>query len=59
MEKADSMRRIAVNVFLMVSCSVGCVYIAHNVKKNLKNKTEENVYEINHKRYEEMVTESK
>ncbi|CAB3978100.1 Hypothetical predicted protein [Paramuricea clavata] len=53
MEKADSKRRIAVNLFLVAFCGFGSMLVVYNVKKNLKNDTQQNIYAQNSQRYQE------
>lgn len=53
MEKADSKRRIAVNLFLVAFCGLGSMFVVYNVKKNLKNETQQNIYAQNSQRYQQ------
>ncbi|XP_046848952.1 uncharacterized protein LOC124442487 [Xenia sp. Carnegie-2017] len=52
MEKADSKRRIATNLFLVAFCGFGSMLVVYNVKKDLKNDAQQNIYEQNKQRYE-------
>ena len=53
MEKADSKRRIAINLFLVAFCGFGSMFVVYNVKKNLQNETQQNIYAQNSQRYQE------
>jgi hypothetical protein len=53
MEKADSKRRIAINLFLVAFCGFGSMFVVFNVKKNLKNHTQQNIYDQNRERYQQ------
>lgn len=53
MEKADSKRRIAVNLFLVAFCGFGSMFVVYNVKKNLQNETQQNIYAQNSQRYQQ------
>ena len=53
MEKADSKRRIAVNLFLVAFCGFGSMIVVYNVKKNLQNNTQQNIYAQNSQRYQQ------
>ena len=53
MEKADSKRRIAINLFLVAFCGFGSMFVVYNVKKDLQNDTQQNIYTQNSQRYQQ------